>query len=106
MSHICHGKWGFLKITWPLRFNRMNRAQGPAASSWAGCRLEVLCSLAEVVMMQTAQQGEFDHVPTVRRLHRAWHGTIVIQGSMGAEVVIIFQVGFKGLCKAAVRGTR
>ena len=49
------------------------------------------------MMMQTADSRHLDHLPPLRRLHRSWHGTIVVEGSMWTYVMIILKVGFENL---------
>ena len=50
-------------------------------------------------MMQTADQREFDHVSTIRRLYRSGDGTVVVKGSMGTYFMIILEIRFEKLAQ-------
>ena len=52
-------------------------------------------------MMQTANQRHLDHLPTVWQLHRPWHGTIVVEGSVGPNFVVISKVTLKNLAQVS-----
>ena len=49
-------------------------------------------SLPQVLMMQTADQRYLDHPPTVGQLHRSWDRTVMGQGSMRTDFLVIFQI--------------
>ena len=48
-------------------------------------------------MMQTADQRDLDHAPTVWRLHRPRDWTVVRERSVRADFMIIFEVGFENV---------
>jgi hypothetical protein len=49
------------------------------------------------MMMQTADQRPLDHLSLLRRLHRPWDRTVVVQCSMRAGFVVVLEVGFENL---------
>jgi len=54
-------------------------------------------SLPQVLMMQTADQRYLDHLPMVGQLHRSRDRTVMGQGSMRADFVVISKEVLKNL---------
>ena len=54
-------------------------------------------SLPPVVMMQTADQRHLEHLPTFGQLHRSRDRTVMGQGSMRADFVVISKEVLKNL---------
>lgn len=54
-------------------------------------------SLPPVVMMQTADERQFDHLPNLRCLHRPRDWTVTVERSMRAYAVIIIPIAFQKL---------
>ena len=48
-------------------------------------------------MMQTADQRHLDHLPTLRTLQRPSDWTVMLEGSMRADFMVVFEVGFENL---------
>ena len=54
-------------------------------------------SLPQVVMMQTAQLRHLDHLPTLRGLQRPRDWTVMLEGAMRADFVVIHRTRMRGL---------
>lgn len=96
VSHICYGKPGCFEknLAAPFQPNESSlRGLSPAVGPGADWTVKPLGGSSDDA--NRPARG----VRTVWRLHPPWHRTIVIQRSMGAEVVITIQVRFKGLVK-------
>ena len=51
--------------------------------------------------MQTANQRHLDHRPTVWQLHPPRHGTIVVEGSVWPNFVVISKVTLQNLAQVS-----
>jgi len=74
--------------------SQTGRSDARLRERWSWCPSS---RLTEVVMMEATDHGQLNHCAAIGCFDRSWHRTIVIEGSVRTDIMVILEVGFEYL---------